>query len=155
VATEQVFDCATGEVITRPLPPPTLEEAQAGAKAQVEARCDACFLAGWTVSGTGTALDGKVLQTRDLEDRTNWLTSQAAYSAAVADGNGAVAGAVFRTAANETVTLTFDEGLAVLLGMAAWGKAIMGNSWALKDAVAAAADVAAVAAIDLSAGWPE
>ncbi len=154
MALGQVFNCATGEIETVTVPDPTLDELKERAKADIEARCDGCFAAGWTVSGTGTALDGKVLQTRDIEDRTNWLTSQAAYSAAVAGGNGAVAGAVFRTAANETLTLTYAEGLAVLLDMAAWGKAIMGNSWALKDAVAAAADNAALAAIDIAAGWP-
>ncbi len=154
MADNTIVDLGTGEITVHLLPPPTLDEARNAARAQIEARRDACFTAGWTVSGTATALDGKVLQTRDLDDRTNWLTSQAAYSAAVAGGNGAVAGAVFRTAANETVTLTFAEGLAVLLGMAAWGKAIMGNSWALKDAVAAAADNAALAAIDIAAGWP-
>ena len=34
----------------------------------------------------------KVLQTRNLEDRTNWLISQTSYSAAVAGGMGAVEG---------------------------------------------------------------
>ena len=39
--------------------------------------------------------------------------------------------------------------------MAEWGKAAMGNSWALKDAIEAAGDAGALAAIDIEEGWPE
>lgn len=128
-----------------------LKDAKRG---EINVRRDAAFNAGFTVSGTGTALDGEVLQTRGIEDRTNWLTSQAAYAAAVAAGQGATEGAVFRTNSNNTVAVTFSIGLNVLLGMAAWGKAVMGNSWTLKDAVEAAGDKAELDAIDLEAGWP-
>lgn len=146
------MNCATGEVEEIELPALTLAEAKAIATAAVEARRDACFTAGFTPASGPLA--GKTLQVRDVEDRTNWLTSQAAYAAAVAGGNGAVADATFRTEANETITVTYAEGLTTLLAMAAWGKAIFGNSWALKDAVAAAADQAALDAIDIAAGWP-
>lgn len=74
--------------------------------------------------------------------------------AAVAMGAGAVEDASFRTADNSTITLSYADGLAALLAMAAWGKAVMGRSWALKDAVAVAEDMAALAAIDIGAGWP-
>lgn len=121
-------------------------------RAELAAKVQALFLGGFTPSSGPLA--GKTLQVRDVEDRTNWLASQAAYSSAVAAGNGAVAGASFRTAANETVECTYLEGLVTLLAMAAWGKAVMGNSWAIKDAIAAAADEEVLNAIDIEAGWP-
>jgi len=118
----------------------------------VNARRDAVLTGGYTVQAGDMA--GKVLQTRDLEDRTNWLISQGSYSAAVAGGHGAVVGARFRTADNETFTLSYADGLAVLLAMAAWGAAVMDNSWALKDAALAAEDAAALDGVDVEAGWP-
>jgi hypothetical protein len=94
-----------------------------------------------------------LLQTRDADDKVNWLTSQAAYSAAVAQGAGAVLGAEFRSADNKTFTVSYDDGLAALLAMAAWGKAIYGRSWELKDTIEAAATHAALDAVDIDAGW--
>lgn len=128
-----------------------LEDMMAAKKAAINAKLDAVLTGGFTVpSGT---MAGKVLQTRNLEDRTNWLISQTSYSAAVAGGMGAVEGAQFRTDDNSTFTVTFAEGLNVLLAMAAWGAAAMNNSWTLKDAVAAAEDLAALDAVDIEAGW--
>lgn len=129
-----------------------LTEAKAARKAQVNARLAEMFQGGFTPS-TGP-LAGKTLQTRDMEDRTNWLTSQAAYSAAVAAGQGSEEGAVFRTAANETIQTTYQNGLLTLLAMAAWGKTLMGYSWSLKDEIDAAASFADLAVIDIETGWP-
>lgn len=128
-----------------------LEDMKDAKKAAINVKLDAVLTGGFTVpSGT---MAGKVLQTRNLEDRTNWLISQASYSAAVAGGMGAVEGAQFRTADNSTFTVAFAEGLNVLLAMTAWGAAAMNNSWTLKDAVAAAEDLAALDAVDIEAGW--
>lgn len=133
-------------------PEPTVDERKAQMTAAINAQRDQILTGGYTVpSGT---LEGKVLQTRNLEDRTNWLTSQAAYSAAVAAGQGSVEGAEFRTEDNQTITLTFSEGLSVLLAMAAWGASVMKCSWDLKDAVAAAEDHEDLDAIDIEADWP-
>lgn len=151
---EIVMNCETGETEEVELAPLTLAEQKKNQRDRINAKRDECFRGGFTVTGTGTALDGHVLQTRDIEDRTNWLTSQAAYAAAVAGGMGAAPGATFRTASNATIELTFFQGLNVLLAMAGWGKTVMGNSWVLKDAVEAAADQAALDAIDVEAGWP-
>ncbi|MDB5651950.1 MAG: hypothetical protein JWL62_3470 [Hyphomicrobiales bacterium] len=129
-----------------------LDKMKAAKKAAVIQLAANAFAAGYTVDGTD--MGGQVLQVRDNEDRTNWLTSQAAYSAAVASGNGASLGAAFRTIGNETFNLSFAEGLQVLLGMAAWGAAIMARSWVLKDQIAAAQSVDALDAIDVTAGWP-
>lgn len=154
MATVTSINCETGEVTTYEEPSPTLDERKAMMRRQIDDKRDALFAAGFPVSGTGTALDGHTLQTRDESDKINWLTSQAAYSAAIAGGAGSVEGANFRTASNVTVTLTYTQGLNVLLAMAAWGKDIMGNSWVLKDAVTDAEDGDALDLIDVEAGWP-
>jgi hypothetical protein len=129
----------------------TLAELKAEKLAAAEAGFAARFAGGYTPS-TGT-LAGQTLQVRNMEDRTNWLTSQAAYTAAVAGGAGEVAGATFRSQSNENFTLTFAEGLGVLLDMAAWGQAGYQNLWALKDAITAADTVNAILAVDVTEGW--
>lgn len=133
-------------------PVPTLDELKALKAADVDAKVDAMFQAGFPVPSGSMA--GEVLQIRNNTDRTNWLTSQAAYSMAVASGQGATLGAVFRTTSNTTFTLTFSEGLGVLLNMAAWGQSVYGCSWTLKDAIKDAADLDALDALDLTQGWP-
>lgn len=95
-----------------------------------------------------------VLQTRDADDKINWLTSQAAYGAAVAGGLGAQPGAQFRSVENATFTVSYAEGLAALLAMAAWGAAIFARSWELKDAIEAAEDAESLDAINIQADWP-
>lgn len=163
--TELIIDCSEpivgqdGDIIVMPsgpivryLPPPPLTEAKSTFRFAIDSHRDAVFAQGFTPK-TGP-LAGKTLQARNVEDRTNWLTSQAAYSAAVASGLGSVVDATFRTADNETITCTYAQGLQTLLAMADWGKTVMGASWALKDAVEAAVDLTALSAIDLGAGWP-
>lgn len=138
-----------------PLPPETgmpLEAMKGLKRSQIDQKRDAMFTSGF--SPADGPLAGQVLQTRTVEDRTNWLTSQAAYLAAVLAGHGAAEEAVFRTQSNATFTLSYEEGYAVLLTMAAWGKVVMNNSWTLKDLVAAATDQGALDAIDIEAGWP-
>lgn len=123
-------------------------------KRLIDARMADVFKAGYSPS-TGP-LSGHTLQVRDNDDRTNWLTSQASYMAAVSAGMGSYPGASFRTAANQTITLTFSEGLTVLTnGMAMWGKTIMAHSWSLKDEVAAATSYEELEAIDIETGWPQ
>jgi len=138
-------------VVTWTIADMTLAERKAALREAVNAKLDAILTGGYTVQSG--AMAGKVLQTRNVEDRTNWLVSQASYSAAVAAEDGAVEGAKFRTADNATYTLTFADGLAVLLAMAAWGAACMDHSWVLKDAIEAAADGAALDLIDIEQGW--
>lgn len=127
-----------------------LAASRVAASAQVDTKRDAKLTGGYTHDFGGT-IGVKVLQTRDADDKLNWLTSQAAYSAAVAGGQGATMGANFRAADNTTFTLSYADGLNVLLAMAAWGASVYGRSWALKDAIAAAADPASV---DITTGWP-
>ncbi len=154
-----VVDMATGEVEQIDLTPeeiaalmPMLADLKAAKRDAINAKLDAVLTGGYTVQSG--AMAGKVLQTRNLEDRTNWLVSQASYSAAVAGGHGAVEAAQFRTADNSTFTVSFSEGISILIAMAAWAAAAMNNSWTLKDAVAAAEDQTALDAIDIETGWP-
>lgn len=134
-------------------PAPSIEAGKAALRLAVDAKRDTVFAAGFTPA-TGP-LASHTLQTRDGDDKVNWLTSQAAYSAAVMAGQGAAMGATFRTADNITIVMSFADGLSVLLSMAAWGSAVFGRSWALKDAIEAAGDdPAALDAIDITVGWP-
>lgn len=96
----------------------------------------------------------RILQTRDAADKIAWLTSQAAYQAAVISGNGGEPGATFRTLDNSSITVSYAAGLNVLLAMAGWGAQIYGRSWELKDAIASASDNDALDAIDIEIGWP-
>lgn len=121
-------------------------------RAEVSAKVAEIFGDGFVVpSGP---MQGAVLQVRDSEDRTNWLTSQASYSTAVAMGHGDVVNASFRCADNTTHVVSYRDGLQALLAMAAWGAAVMARSWALKDEIAAAEDLITLDAIDVLAGWP-
>ena len=101
----------------------------------------------------GGALGIQHLQTRNNTDRTNWLTSQNAYQAQIALGNGAVEGATFRTAENNTVVMTFQQAYELLLAMAAWGAQLYQVSWSKQDAIRACTTQAELDAIDVAAGW--
>ncbi|TPG14369.1 hypothetical protein [Sphingomonas oligophenolica] len=122
------------------------ETRRVAARAAVDARAEQAFFAGFAPANPAFA--GQRLQVRGVEDRTNWLTSQASYAAAVDKGYGDVVDASFRTAANTTVTVSYADGLDTLLGMAAWGRAILARSWAIKDAIAVDEPY------DLDTGWP-
>src|SRR5215217_3228911 len=82
----------------------------------------------------GSAIGEQVLQLRDgTDDARNWLASQGAYTAAVMLGQGAVEEAKIRTEANETITMSYQDGLAVLLTMQAWASSLFQTSWAKQD----------------------
>lgn len=124
---------------------------------QVMMRMGLEFYNGFTVpTGVGGPLAGNTLQTRDNDDRTNWLTSQAAYLAQINAGNGEVVGASFRTANNVTISCTFQDGYSALLSMASWGASIFHRSWQLKDQLSAATTKEELDAVmvDLNNGWP-
>lgn len=130
-------------LLTEPVPIAEIQQAQ---RAAIDARAAQAFAAGF--APPHPAFAGERLQVRNNEDRTNWLTSQASYAAAVQAGAGDVVDASFRTAGNATITVSYADGLTILLAMAAWGRGILARSWALKDAIAAGAP------IDIDAGWP-
>lgn len=155
VVASTLLEVHDGQVVRLALYEPIpLEQAKAAAHAAVVAKREAMFAAGFSPSSG--PLEGHTLQVRNETDKINWLTSATSYSAAVAAGAGSVQGATFRTMANETVILTYAQGLTVIVqDMAAWGAAIMARSWVLKDAIEAASNLAAVEAIDITSGWPE
>lgn len=137
------------------IPGPTLDELKAAARAAVKAKLASIFNDdGYTV--TAGPLAGQVLQWRlsPSQDRTNWLTSEAAYTAAVAAGQGDVAAARFRTKANTNFTITIAEGLSAILGMAAVGQDVVARSWALFDQVdGAEAPEDLPSDEDIAGGW--
>lgn len=130
----------------------SLSDRKAALHAAVHAKRDTILAGGFTHDFGAHGV--RVLQTRNVDDKIAWLTSQASYSTAVAAGAGAVMGASFRPEDDETFTVSFQDGRDALLAMAAWGAAVYANSWSLKDAIAAASDEAALDAIDIEAGWP-
>lgn len=148
-----IHNLTTGETTVVSDPTPTLEEARTAKLASIAAKRDAILTAGYTVE-SGPMI-GEVLQTRDVDDRLNWLVSQASYAAAVGAGQGAVEGAEFRTLDNEIYVLSYANGLNVLLAMAAWGAAVMRNSWELKDLALLAEDTDDLDEVDIEQGWPE
>lgn len=151
--TAGIGDIYDGETFTRPNQPdaPTAKDVK---NAAVTAHREAVFAAGFTPT-TGP-LAGHTLQVRNEADRINWLTSATSYGAAIAAGAGNVVGATFRTADNETVQVTYAQGYQVIVQqMAAWGRAIMARSWALKDLIDAAETDEELAAINIETGWPE
>lgn len=130
----------------------TLSDAQRDALAAVEAKLATLTAAGWSHDFGGT-YGVQVLQTRDGDDRMNWLTSLTGYRARMDAGEGAVEGAVFRTASNTLITMSYGDAYALLLEMVAWGESLYRTSWALKDAIRAATTVEEVSAVDINSGW--
>lgn len=130
---------------------PNIDRLRATLKARVEKLRDDKLTGGFTV--LYGPMQGKVLQTKTIEDRTNWLTSASAYSTVVALGEGSNLGATFRTEDNATFTLSFSDGLNILMAMAAWGSAVMKNSWVLKDAINEASTVQELLAINVDSNW--
>ena len=135
-----------------PSPSPTLEQYRTAWRLAVDARRDTILIGGFS-HDFGAPNGVKVLQTRE-GDETNWLTLQNSCIAAVMAGQGATVGAVIRTADNVNISLSYADGLQVMLAMAAWGAAVYAASWKLKDAIAAVADQAGLDAIDITIGWP-
>lgn len=93
------------------------------------------------------------LQTRE-SDLPYWLALAQTASIQIGLGNGDVPHGAIRTADNVNVPVTASQALAAMLGMQAHLGAILAHSWALKDQIAAAADGAALDAVDITAGWP-
>jgi hypothetical protein len=108
-------------------------------------------MAGWThdfgAEGTHT------LDLRDADDKANWILLLTKTSGMVAAGSGA-APVNIRTAENETIVVSATDARAAMLAFLAWGEVLLSAKWALDAAVIAATDTAAVAAIDINAGWP-
>lgn len=119
----------------------------------VEARMHQVYEEGFLL--TEGTLTGQVLQTGTLEDKTNWLTARTLYAEAVAQGQGDVEQAYFRTKDNLTFALSFSEAVNVLDKMATWGSQVIAFAWGLKDSIALADSEESLNALDIYNGWPQ
>lgn len=123
------------------------------ATATVNARRDQVLGAGYQHNFGGSA-GVRTLDNRNLSDARNWLILGRRVDRMVAAGDEADLVTV-RDAANENFTASAETVQTALIAMEDWGTAVLGVSWALRDAIEAAEDETALGAIDLDAGWPE
>ena len=125
----------------------------AAMRAAVNARRDEILGAGYQHNFGGSA-GVRTLDNRNLSDARNWLILARRVDRMIAAGDGADLVGV-RDASNDTFTAAADTVKTALDSMEDWGAAVLAASWALKDAIEAAENGAALDAIDINAGWPE
>jgi hypothetical protein len=119
---------------------------------QITAAYDAFAAAGFPVTLEGVA---ETLQVGRDVDRTNWLTVYGICLEGIAAGVGDVPGLIFlQTTSNRRYEMSFNEALAIIRDLRAWGLAAWANWNALKDAARSAENNAALNAIDVNAGYP-
>lgn len=135
---------------TAPIVP--LDDVKAAKKAEIKAVQTGRFAAGWTHDFGAAGV-----HTLDLRpgtnDKSNWTLLLIKTQGMIGAGFGA-APVSLRTAADELITITANEANAAMTAFLAWGEALLSHKWELDDAVDAAANTQAVAAIDAGAGWP-
>lgn len=126
--------------------------------AQIEAKADEQLAAGFPCTIQGNA---EHLQTRDADDKANWLATMFACQGKIAIGQGDQPCPLpIRTTSNTTYALTASDAFTLVEAGQAWVAGTMKRSWDLKDAVATVAassddDIQpALDAIDITAGWP-
>lgn len=95
------------------------------------------------------------LQLRDVTDQANWLTLQAKAQMHIAAGQGDAEVLAIRTEENITVPVTANAAAQIMDALSSFGGNMKAHQWALKDAISAAEDQAALESIDITAGWPE
>ncbi|MBX6386335.1 MAG: DUF4376 domain-containing protein [Microbispora sp.] len=122
--------------------PDPLEVARATAKAAAKAQFDARIAA-------GMPWQGKVLQIDDASQE------RILAGKAMADAGTLPAGFAWRMADNTPLPLDAAGMQAMAEAAGTYVYALRAHYWSLVDAIAAAPDLAAVQAIDVTAGWPE
>ncbi len=130
-----------------------LERAKADRRAAVNALRDQTITGGYQ-HNFGASAGIRTLDQRGSEDAINWLGLKGVADALIADGQGAETIAI-RDAADETFVASATVVSSAMVAMGVWRSSVIAHSWTLKDAIAAAEDEAAVAAIDIAAGWPD
>ncbi len=135
------------------LPGPSLDAVKDDRRAAVNVLRDQTIGSGYQ-HNFGASAGVRTLDQRGSEDAINWLGLKGVADAMIADGQGAETIAI-RDAADETFTASATVISAAMVAMGMWRSSVIAHSWTLKDAIAAAEDEAAVAAVDISAGWPE
>lgn len=129
----------------------TLDDAKAAKRSQVKAKREAAFRAGW-VHDFGDA-GTHTLDLRHADDKTNWTLLLIKTSGMIAADLGAET-VTIRTAANESIEISATDANAAMTAFLAWGEAVLAKKWALDEAIAAAEDGEALAAVDIEADWP-
>ena len=122
--------------------------------AQLGAVYEAKLAWGFPVDFSEDGSDPQTLQLRTAEDKANWLTLMGAAEQALSAGLGdELATLPIRCTSNAMRLVTWRRAAEIMVALRAWGAAMMGRYWALKDAIEQAAD-ADLGAIDIEAGWP-
>lgn len=130
-------------------PVPTLDQARAEKVAAIGAAYEARIAAGYTWNGKLFEIDN--------DSRANINGAGSMASALVASGAAAQWPADFGWVAadNTIVPMTAAQVIAFGLAVGFYYSGVVLRERILGNAVAAAADLAAVAAIDIATGWPE
>lgn len=109
-------------------------------------------LIGFPVTLEGNA---ETLQVARDVDRTNWLTVYGICLEGIGAGLGDEPNTIFlQTTSNRRYLMSFNEALAVIRDLRAWGLASWANWNALKDKARNVARREDLELIDLSEGWP-
>lgn len=119
----------------------------------VNAAYDDFLAVGFPVTLDGVA---ETLQVSRDVDRTNWLTLLGICDEAIAAGVGDldIDPPGIRTTSNRNYIVTYSEAATMIRALRAWGLQAWANWGRLKDAVNAAQSNAALAAVDMTEGWP-
>lgn len=128
-----------------------LEEAKRTASNAVNALRDEKIAAGYTHNFGGTA-GIRTLDQRSEADAINWLGLKAIADMMVANDQGGELLSI-RDAGNATFSASAATVAGAIASMGIWRSGVLAHSWSLKDQIAASAEVAAVEAIDIQAGW--
>lgn len=136
-----------------PVPSIDLPQRRELRAASVNARRDAIFNAGYQHNFGGSA-GIRTLDNRHEQDAINWLGLERIVDRMIAAGQESEPVEI-RDAGDDTFTASAQTMSNALFAMAQWRGAVMARSWKLKDEIVAAADEAALDAIDIDTGWPE
>lgn len=119
-------------------------------KSSVEVKRDALLKTGYTFTFEEQIL---TLQTRDDEDRINWLGILNASTSMVMASKGDDLTKI-RTAENVVITLSFSAAQILMLQTLAYQSSIYESSWTHKDDVDKLTALEEVLAYDVETGWP-
>lgn len=119
-------------------------------KQQIESKRDTILKAGFHFTHEEKDLS---LQTRDDEDRINWLGVLNASSAMIMAGAGDSPTKI-RTAENEIITLTYSQAQLLMLQTLNYQSSVYESAWHHKDALDLLTTLEEVTAYDVESGWP-
>lgn len=119
-------------------------------KQQIDAKRDTLLKGGYHFTHEGQEL---TLQTRDDEDRINWLGILNAATAMIMAGAGDSLTKI-RTAENVTITITFSQAQLLMLQTLNYQSSLYGSAWDHKDALELLTALEEVTAYDVESGWP-